>query len=64
MTVHLPHGFTLTNTCSTKNTNNRCFGYDAFECHAFFHINCKLLAHRDQQKHVQEKTLNSPQKPP
>jgi hypothetical protein len=33
-TVHLPHGFTLTNTYPTKISNRRCLKYVAFECHA------------------------------
>ena len=42
--LHLPHGFTPTNTCPTKNFNNRCLGYDAFECLANLHIIFKWFA--------------------
>ena len=42
-TMHLPHGFTPTNTCPTKNSNGRCLGYAMFECHANFQINWESL---------------------
>ena len=49
-TLHLPHGFTPTNTCPTKSSNGRCLRYCVFECHANFQINWESLAHRDQQR--------------
>jgi hypothetical protein len=51
--THLPHKFTPTNTCPTENSNDRCLGYVAFECHANFHICWESFAHRDRhKKHV------------
>ena len=49
-TTHLPHGFTPTNTCPTRNSNGWCLGYVAFDCHENFQINWESFAHRDQQK--------------
>ena len=34
-TTHLPHGFTPPNTCPTKNSNDKCLGYDAFVIYIF-----------------------------
>jgi hypothetical protein len=47
---HHPNGFTPTSTCPTKHSDGRCLGFVAFECHANFHINWRLFAHRDQPK--------------
>ena len=38
----------------TKNSNGRCLGHVAFECHTKFHINWESFAHRNQQKLVQD----------
>ena len=48
--THLPHGFTPTNTCPTKNSINRYLSYVAFECEANFQITWGSFAHRDQHK--------------
>lgn len=37
-TAQNPYGSTPTNTCPTKNSNDRCLGFVAFECHADFQI--------------------------
>ena len=47
---HLSHGFTPTNTCPTRNSNNECLGYAMFECHANFYFNWESFVDRDQQK--------------
>ena len=48
--THLPHGFTPTNTCPTKNSKGRCLGFATFECCAIFQINWESFVHRDQLK--------------
>ena len=48
--MHLLHGFTPTDTCPTKNSNNRCLGYVVFECHANFQINWESLTNRINKK--------------
>ena len=45
---NLPHAFTPTNTCPTKNSDSRCLRYVVFECHASFQISWVSFAHRDQ----------------
>ena len=48
--THLPHRFTPTNTCPIKNSNGKCLGYVAFECHAYFHNTWESFVHKDQQR--------------
>ena len=48
--MHHPHGFTPTNTCSTKNPNNVCLGHVAFSCQTKFQIIWESSAHKGSTK--------------
>ena len=48
--ARLPHGFTPTSTCPSKNINGRCLGYVACECRANFQIEWESFARIGQQK--------------
>ena len=60
--THLPHGFTPTNTCPTKNSINRYLSYVAFECQANFQITWGSFAHRDQHKKCLRYVAPEPQR--